>query len=49
MRLMVDMERLGKAERPAGRNTLHSTHDIDDVARIKCELRRLASWCGSIP
>ncbi|WP_298923624.1 aldolase/citrate lyase family protein [uncultured Ramlibacter sp.] len=40
MRLWVDLERLGKAERQAGRNTFISTHGIEDVARIKRELRR---------
>ena len=40
MRLCVDLERLGKAERQAGRNTFISTHQIDDVARIKSQLRR---------
>lgn len=39
MRLMVDLERLGKAERQAGRNTFISTHQIDDVGRIKPMLR----------
>lgn len=39
-RLMVDLERLGKAERQAGRNTFISVHEIDDVARIKRVLRR---------
>ena len=40
MRLFVDLERLGKAERQAGRNTFISTHQIDDVGRIKSQLRR---------
>lgn len=40
MRLWVDLERLGKAERQAGRNTFISTHEIGDVARIKSQLRR---------
>lgn len=35
MRLFVDLERMGKVERQAGRNTFISTHQIDDVARIK--------------
>jgi hypothetical protein len=39
MRLFVDLERLGKAERQAGRNTFISTHQIDDVGRIKRELK----------
>lgn len=40
MRLWVDLERLGKAERQAGRNTFISTHEIADVGRIKSQLRR---------
>ena len=40
MRLFVDLERLGKAERQAGRNTFISTHQADDVGRIKSQLRR---------
>lgn len=40
MRLWVDLERLGKAERQAGRNTFISTHTLDDVGRIKAVLRR---------
>ena len=39
-RLFVDLERLGKAERQAGRNTFISVHDLEDVARIKAVLRR---------
>ncbi|MBC7377634.1 MAG: aldolase [Burkholderiaceae bacterium] len=35
MRLFVDLERLGKAERQAGRNTFISAHQLDDVARIR--------------
>lgn len=35
MRLFVDLERHGKAERQAGRNTFISTHGIDDVARVR--------------
>jgi hypothetical protein len=35
MRLFVDLERLGKAERQAGRNTFISRHEIDDVGRIR--------------
>ena len=38
-RLFVDLERLGKAERQAGRNTFISAHDLDDVGRIKQVLR----------
>lgn len=39
MRLFVDLERLGKAERQAGRNTFISTHALDDVGRVKRVLR----------
>lgn len=35
MRLWVDLERLGKAERQAGRNTFISTHALEDVGRVK--------------
>lgn len=40
MRLFVDLERNGKAERQAGRNTFISTHQLEDVGRIKAVLRR---------
>jgi hypothetical protein len=40
MRLFVDLERLGKAERQAGRNTFISAHRMDDVARIRDAARR---------
>jgi hypothetical protein len=39
-RLFVDLERLGKAERQAGRNTFISAHEIEDVARVRAVLRR---------
>jgi hypothetical protein len=39
-RLFVDLERLGKAQRQAGRNTFISAHAIEDVARIKQVLRQ---------
>lgn len=39
MRLFVDLERLGKAERQAGRNTFISTHQIGDVARVKAAVK----------
>ncbi|MBX3652866.1 MAG: aldolase [Ramlibacter sp.] len=39
MRLFVDLERLGKAERQAGLNTFISAHELEDVARIKAVLR----------
>ncbi len=35
IRLFVDLERMGKAERQAGRNTFISAHQVDDVARIR--------------
>ena len=40
MRLFVDLEVHGKAERQAGRNTFISTHQLEDVGRIKSELKR---------
>ena len=40
MRLFVDLERMGKAQRQAGRSTFISTHQVADVARIKSCLRR---------
>jgi len=40
LRLFVDLERLGKAERQAGRNTFISAHSLDDVGRIGQVLRR---------
>ena len=39
MRLFVDLERNGKAERQAGRNTFISTHQIADVGRVKAALK----------
>lgn len=39
-RLFVDLERLGKAERQAGRNTFISAHQLEDVARVRAVLRR---------
>ncbi|MDB5897396.1 MAG: Aldolase [Ramlibacter sp.] len=38
-RLFVDLERLGKAERQAGRNTFISVHQLHDVARMRAVLR----------
>ena len=38
MRLFVDLERNGKAERQAGRNTFISTHQLSDVGRVKAQL-----------
>ena len=40
MRLFVDLEVHGKAARQAGRNTFISTHQPQDVSRVKAELRR---------
>jgi len=40
IRLFVDLERLGKAERQAGRDTFISTHGVEDVSRVKQVLRR---------
>lgn len=40
MRLFVDLEIHGKAERQAGRNTFISTHQPEDVGRIKAQLQR---------
>lgn len=41
-RLFVDLERLGKAQRQAGRNTFISEHQLEDVARIREVLVRSA-------
>jgi hypothetical protein len=38
-RLFVDLERLGKAERQAGRNTFISAHRLEDVGRIRDAVR----------
>jgi len=40
MRLWVDLERLGKAERQAGLDTFISTHEMADVGRVRAVLRR---------
>lgn len=40
LRLWVDLERMGKAERQAGRNTFISEHQVGDVGRIRAVLRR---------
>lgn len=40
MRLFVDLESHGKAERQAGRNSFISTHQLDDVGRIKAQLQQ---------
>ena len=42
MRLWVDLERLGKVERQAGRNTFISAHQLDDVARVRAAVKRSA-------
>ncbi|MDB5890648.1 MAG: HpcH/HpaI aldolase [Polaromonas sp.] len=39
MRIFVDLERKGKAERQAGRNTFISSHQMADVARVKAVLK----------
>jgi hypothetical protein len=39
-RLFVDLERMGKAERQAGRNTFISQHSLEDVARVREAVRR---------
>lgn len=39
IRLWVDLERMGKAERQAGHNTFISTHELADVGRVKAALR----------
>ena len=38
-RLFVDLERLGKAERQAGRNTFISAHQSEDVGRVRAVLK----------
>lgn len=40
MRLWVDLERMGKAERQGGLDTFISTHEMADVGRVKSVLRR---------
>lgn len=40
VRVFVDLETLGKAERQAGRDTFISVHQLDDVARVRDVLRR---------
>ena len=39
MRLFVDLERNGKAERQAGRDTFISSHQLSDVGRVKAQLQ----------
>lgn len=38
IRIFVDLEHIGKAERQAGRNTYISNHQISDVGRVKAQL-----------
>lgn len=40
MRVFVDLEQNGKAERQAGRNTFISTHQMSDIGRVRAVLRR---------
>ncbi|MEI8159389.1 MAG: aldolase, partial [Burkholderiales bacterium] len=40
IRLFVDLERIGKAERQVGRNTYISNHQMGDVGRVKATLTR---------
>ncbi|TFZ04067.1 aldolase/citrate lyase family protein [Ramlibacter humi] len=40
IRLFVDLERLGKAERQAGRDTFISRHALEDVGRVRDAARR---------
>ena len=39
MRIFVDLERNGKAARQAGRNTFISTHQLDDVGRVRAVVK----------
>lgn len=40
VRIFVDLEQTGKAERQKGHDTFISTHNLEDVSRIKALLRR---------
>jgi hypothetical protein len=40
LRIWVDLERMGKAERQAGRNTFISVHQMEDIGRIRAVVRR---------
>lgn len=40
IRIFMDLERNGKAQRQAGRNTFISDHQVDDIAPVKAVLRR---------
>jgi hypothetical protein len=42
LRLLVDLERMHKVERQAGRNTFISSHTLDDVGRVRSVLHRSA-------
>jgi len=54
-RIMVDIERLGKVERQAGRSTVISDHHISDVSRIRIAvpkadiLLRINPWHAGSP
>jgi 2-keto-3-deoxy-L-rhamnonate aldolase RhmA len=39
MRVFLDLERTGKAERQAGRSTFISTHQVEDIAPVRAVLR----------
>jgi citrate lyase beta subunit len=41
-RIMIDLEREGKAKRQAGRSLFQSTHQLDAVGRVKAALERAA-------
>lgn len=55
MRLFVDLERHGKAQRQAGRNSFISTHKLDDVAAVRAAapeaplMVRLNPWHAGTP
>jgi hypothetical protein len=40
-RVLVDLERTGKAERQSGRGLFLSTHQLDDVARVRSAVPRM--------
>ena len=39
-RVLIDLEREGKAERQAGRSLFQSTHRLESVRHVKAALRR---------
>jgi hypothetical protein len=41
-RIMIDLEREGKAQRQAGRNLFQSTHSLESISRVKAVLHRAA-------